>query len=156
MTASRARSDGHAKSPATRTSASAAEHTIRQYLDAGLIEELHIALVPVLLGRGERSNPRAANKSRQSRVFSRWAAAQSVPRAASAGLDMSAASPRNRRIESNNVSTDHDVRFQKAWGRAGLAAGFLGAHMSVRAARLTQALEKHAGLYRRPFDTDAR
>lgn len=28
--------------------------TIRQYLDAGLIDELHIALSPVLLGRGER------------------------------------------------------------------------------------------------------
>ena len=27
--------------------------TVRQYLDAGLIDELHIAIVPVLLGRGE-------------------------------------------------------------------------------------------------------
>ncbi|WP_326563692.1 dihydrofolate reductase family protein [Micromonospora peucetia] len=29
-------------------------HTIRQYLRAGLIDELHLALVPVLLGDGER------------------------------------------------------------------------------------------------------
>ncbi|MBS0266408.1 MAG: dihydrofolate reductase [Planctomycetes bacterium] len=28
-------------------------HTIRQYLQAGLIDELHIAISPVLLGRGE-------------------------------------------------------------------------------------------------------
>ena len=27
--------------------------TIRQYLEAGLIDELHLALSPVLLGRGE-------------------------------------------------------------------------------------------------------
>jgi dihydrofolate reductase len=29
-------------------------HTIQQYLRAGLIDELHIAISPVLLGRGER------------------------------------------------------------------------------------------------------
>jgi dihydrofolate reductase len=29
-------------------------NTIRQYLRAGLIDELHIAIVPVLLGAGER------------------------------------------------------------------------------------------------------
>jgi dihydrofolate reductase len=29
-------------------------NTIRQYLRAGLIDELHIAIVPVLLGEGER------------------------------------------------------------------------------------------------------
>src|SRR5262245_43681854 len=29
-------------------------HTIRQYLQAGLIDELHIAISPVLLGQGER------------------------------------------------------------------------------------------------------
>ena len=28
--------------------------TIRQYLHAGLIDELHVAISPVLLGRGER------------------------------------------------------------------------------------------------------
>ena len=28
--------------------------TVRQYLNAGLIDSLHIASVPVLLGRGER------------------------------------------------------------------------------------------------------
>ena len=28
--------------------------TIRQYMQAGLLDELHIALVPVLLGGGER------------------------------------------------------------------------------------------------------
>ena len=28
--------------------------TIRQYLDRGLIDEMHLAIVPVLLGRGER------------------------------------------------------------------------------------------------------
>jgi dihydrofolate reductase len=29
-------------------------NTIRQYLRAGLIDELHIAIVPVVLGEGER------------------------------------------------------------------------------------------------------
>jgi riboflavin biosynthesis pyrimidine reductase len=29
-------------------------HTIRQYLRAGLIDELHLAIAPVLLGAGER------------------------------------------------------------------------------------------------------
>jgi dihydrofolate reductase len=29
-------------------------NTIRQYLRAGLIDELHLAIVPVLLGSGER------------------------------------------------------------------------------------------------------
>jgi dihydrofolate reductase len=29
-------------------------HTIRQYLSAGLVDELHVAISPVLLGRGER------------------------------------------------------------------------------------------------------
>jgi dihydrofolate reductase len=29
-------------------------HTIQQYLAEGLIDELHVAVVPVLLGRGER------------------------------------------------------------------------------------------------------
>lgn len=29
-------------------------NTIQQYLRAGLIDELHVAIVPVLLGRGER------------------------------------------------------------------------------------------------------
>jgi dihydrofolate reductase len=28
--------------------------TIQQYLRAGLVDELHVAIVPVLLGRGER------------------------------------------------------------------------------------------------------
>jgi dihydrofolate reductase len=28
--------------------------TIRQYLDAGLIDDLHVVIVPILLGRGER------------------------------------------------------------------------------------------------------
>ena len=28
--------------------------TIQEYLRAGLVDELHVALVPVLLGRGER------------------------------------------------------------------------------------------------------
>jgi dihydrofolate reductase len=28
--------------------------TIQQYLRAGLVDELHLAIVPVLLGRGER------------------------------------------------------------------------------------------------------
>lgn len=28
--------------------------TIRQFLDADLIDEMHIAMVPILLGRGER------------------------------------------------------------------------------------------------------
>jgi dihydrofolate reductase len=28
--------------------------TIRQYLHAGLVDELHVAIVPVLLGSGER------------------------------------------------------------------------------------------------------
>jgi dihydrofolate reductase len=27
--------------------------TIRQYLNAGLIDEIHLAIVPILLGRGE-------------------------------------------------------------------------------------------------------
>ena len=29
-------------------------NTIQQYLRAGLIEEMHIAIAPILLGRGER------------------------------------------------------------------------------------------------------
>jgi dihydrofolate reductase len=29
-------------------------HTIQQYLRAGLVDELHVAISPVLLGRGER------------------------------------------------------------------------------------------------------
>jgi dihydrofolate reductase len=29
-------------------------HTIQQYLRAGLIDEMHVAVVPILLGRGER------------------------------------------------------------------------------------------------------
>jgi dihydrofolate reductase len=29
-------------------------NTIQQYLRAGLIDELHVAIAPVLLGRGER------------------------------------------------------------------------------------------------------
>lgn len=28
--------------------------TIRQYLEAGLVDEIHLAIVPVLLGTGER------------------------------------------------------------------------------------------------------
>jgi dihydrofolate reductase len=28
--------------------------TIQQYLRAGLIDEMHLAIVPILLGRGER------------------------------------------------------------------------------------------------------
>jgi dihydrofolate reductase len=28
--------------------------TVRQYLQAGLVDELHVAIVPVLLGAGER------------------------------------------------------------------------------------------------------
>jgi dihydrofolate reductase len=31
--------------------------TVRQYLDASLVDELHIVLVPMLLGRGERIFP---------------------------------------------------------------------------------------------------
>lgn len=31
--------------------------TVRQYLEAGLVDELHIVLVPMLLGRGERVFP---------------------------------------------------------------------------------------------------
>jgi dihydrofolate reductase len=41
----------HARAPITMAGGGAA--TIRQYLAAGLIDELHLALSPVLLGRGE-------------------------------------------------------------------------------------------------------
>jgi dihydrofolate reductase len=33
---------------------------VRQYLDAGLIDEMHLAIVPILLGNGERPFERAA------------------------------------------------------------------------------------------------
>jgi dihydrofolate reductase len=33
---------------------------VRQYLDAGLIDELHLAIVPILLGNGERLFEHAA------------------------------------------------------------------------------------------------
>ncbi|HWE95438.1 MAG TPA: dihydrofolate reductase family protein [Tepidisphaeraceae bacterium] len=43
-----------ARPPRARTCGSAAgANTIRQYLREGLIDELHIAISPVLLGRGE-------------------------------------------------------------------------------------------------------
>jgi dihydrofolate reductase len=34
--------------------------TVRQYLSAGLIDELHIALVPMLIGKGERVFPESS------------------------------------------------------------------------------------------------
>ncbi|HNJ98645.1 MAG TPA: dihydrofolate reductase family protein, partial [Ilumatobacteraceae bacterium] len=34
--------------------------TVRQYLAAGLVDEMHIALVPMLLGRGERVFPESS------------------------------------------------------------------------------------------------
>src|SRR4029077_6163942 len=33
--------------------------TIQQYLDAGLVDEMHLAVVPILLGAGERLLDRA-------------------------------------------------------------------------------------------------
>ena len=42
--------------------------TVRQYLSAGLVDELHIAMVPVLLGRGERIFDDAAAASRYETV----------------------------------------------------------------------------------------
>ena len=54
-TASTPRSSGPATPPAARTSGSAAGvATIQQYLRAGLIDEMHLAIAPVLLGGGER------------------------------------------------------------------------------------------------------
>ena len=34
--------------------------TIRQYLAAGLIDELHLVVVPMLIGRGERALPESS------------------------------------------------------------------------------------------------
>jgi len=45
---------GRARLPTERMSASAVANTIQQYLREGLIDELHIAIAPVILGTGER------------------------------------------------------------------------------------------------------
>lgn len=53
--ASRRRSSGRSRPPTATTSGwGARPATIQQYLRAGLVDELHLAIVPTLLGGGER------------------------------------------------------------------------------------------------------